>query len=84
MTHPIIRGLLHDSDLQQILWKQEFSKSFGKRFEEKQSCLMMTVQPNLPDIVQERLCQMVFEDFEFDAYAQVSSHSMVRFEAFAK
>ena len=74
----MIRGLLHDSDLQHILWKQEFTKSFGKRFDERSSCLVQTVQPNLPDIVQERLCQLVFEDFEFAAYSQVSSHAMIR------
>ena len=43
ITHPMIRGLLQDSDLQHILWKQEFSKSFGRKFDEKQSCLSLTV-----------------------------------------
>ena len=40
----------------------------------------MSVQPNLPDMVQERLCQMVFEDFEFESCAQVTSHSMIRMQ----
>ena len=78
VTHPIIRGLLQDSNLEHVLWKQDFAKSFGKRFDERQSCLVMTVQPNLPNVVQERLCQMVFEDLEFEACCQVTSHSMIR------
>lgn len=35
VTHPMVRGLLQDSNLQTILWKQEFSKSFGKKFDER-------------------------------------------------
>ena len=54
VTHPMIRGILQDSDLQSIIWKQEFAK-LGKKFDEKSSCLCMTVQPNLPDLVQERI-----------------------------
>ena len=50
VTHPMVRGLLQDSDLQSIIWKQEFTK-LGKKFDEKQSCLCMTVQPNLPELV---------------------------------
>ena len=38
----------------------------------------MTVQPNLPDIINTRIAEIVFEDLEFDAFAQVSSHSMIR------
>jgi hypothetical protein len=37
----------------------------------------MTVPPVLPDIVQTRLTEIVFEDLEFDAYSQVSSPSMI-------
>ena len=34
VTHPMIRGLLQDSDLQSIIWRQEFAK-LGKKFDEK-------------------------------------------------
>ena len=77
VTHPQVRGLLQDSDLQQILWKQEFSKLLGKKFDEKKHCLAMTVQPNLPDVVQERYLEVVFEDMEFDSHLQASTHSMI-------
>lgn len=43
ITHPIVRGLLQDSNLQNILFKHEFSKTFGKKFDERQSCLCLTV-----------------------------------------
>ena len=44
----------------------------------------MTVQPNLPDLCQERIAQIVFEDMEFNAYTQVTSHSMIREAAIAE
>jgi len=68
VTYPIIRGLLHDSDLESVIWKQEFAR-FGKKFDERVSCLVLTVPPVIPDVVQERLAEVVFEDFEFDAYS---------------
>ena len=42
------------------------------------SCLCLTLPPIVPDIVQNRLTEIVFEDFEFDAYLAVTSHSMIR------
>lgn len=68
ITNPLIRGLLHDSDLETMLWKQCFSK-YGRKFDEKVSCLCLTVPPVIPDIVQNRLLEVVFEDLSFDAYA---------------
>ena len=41
----------------------------------------MTVQPNLPDVVQERYLEVVFEDMEFDSHLQASTHSMVQLRA---
>jgi hypothetical protein len=38
----------------------------------------MTLPPVVPDIVNNRITEIVFEDFEFDAYLAVSSHSMIR------
>ena len=48
MTHPIIRGLLHDSDIETVLWKQVFSKF--KKLEERACCLAITLPPVMPDI----------------------------------
>ena len=76
ITYPIIRGLLHDSDLETVIWKQIFSKF--KKMEERASCLAMTLPPILPDIVQNRFAEIVFEDFEFDALFMSSTHSMIR------
>lgn len=42
---------------------------------------MLTVPPAIPDIVQSRLFEVVYEDFGFDAYSQVTSHSMIRLAA---
>ena len=44
----------------------------------------MTVQPNMPDMLNERIAEIVFEDLEFDAFAQVSSHSMIHQAAVAE
>ena len=76
ITYPIIRGLLHDSDLETVIWKQIFSKF--KKLEERTSCLAMTLPPVLPDIVRNRFSELVFEDFEFDALLMSSTHSMIR------
>ncbi|CDW72015.1 UNKNOWN [Stylonychia lemnae] len=76
ITYPIIRGLLHDSDLETVIWKQIFSKF--KKMEERASCLALTLPPVLPDIVQNRLAEIVFEDFEFDGLFMSSTHSMIR------
>jgi len=66
MEHAMARGLLFDSDLQATLWREGFSKI--KKFDSSQSCLSLALAPILPDIVQQRLGEMIFEDFGFDAY----------------
>ena len=38
----------------------------------------MTLPPVLPDIVSNRITEVVFEDFEFDAFFMSSTHSMIR------
>jgi len=79
ITHPIIRGLLHDSDLESLIWKQCFQRI--KKFDEKSSCLSLALPPVLPDVVEQRLFEMVFEDFEFDAFLRVSTHTMAMIAA---
>lgn len=49
-----------------------------KKLEERASCLAMTLPPVLPDIVSNRITEIVFEDFEFDALFLSSTHSMIR------
>jgi actin-related protein len=49
ITYPIIRGLLQDSDIETVIWKQVFSRF--KKLEERASCLAMTLPPILPEIV---------------------------------
>lgn len=39
---------------------------------------MTQPSPFLPDIVQNRLMEVVYEDFEFDAMMLTSTHSMIR------
>jgi actin-related protein len=39
------------------------------------------VPPVIPEIVQSRLLEVVFEDLDFDALSLVSSHSMIRLAA---
>ena len=34
VTHPLVRGLWHDSDVLCALWKQEFAKIGGRKFDE--------------------------------------------------
>jgi actin-related protein 6 len=82
VTYPVIRGLLHDSDIETVIWKQVFSKF--KKLEERASCLALTLPPLLPDIVQTRFAEIVFEDFEFDALFLASTHSMIREAAIAQ
>jgi hypothetical protein len=65
------RGLLHDSDLQEIIWQDQVSKI--KKFDASISSLSLTVAPVVPDIVQQRLGELVFEDMGFDAFSQVCS-----------
>jgi actin-related protein len=49
------------------IWKQEFTKIGGKKLDESESCLCLTVPPIIPDIMQSRIAEVVFEDFQFDA-----------------
>jgi actin-related protein 6 len=72
----VIRGLLHDSDIETVIWKQIFQKH--KKFEERVSCLCLTLPPFLPEIMLNRITEVAFEDFEFDALMLVTSHSMIR------
>jgi hypothetical protein len=44
------RGLLHDSDLQEIIWQDQFAKI--KKFDASISSLSLTVAPVVPDMVQ--------------------------------
>jgi len=44
------RGLLHDSDLQEIIWQDTFSKI--KKFDATISSLSLTTPPVVPDMVQ--------------------------------
>jgi len=76
ITYPIIRGLLQDSDIETVIWKQIFSRF--KKLEERVCSLALSLPPILPDIVQNRLAEVVYEDFEFDALLLASSHSMIR------
>jgi len=50
VTYPLIRGLLQDSDIETVIWKQIFSRF--KKFEEKNSCLALSLPPVLPELVQ--------------------------------
>ena len=79
LTFPLVRGLLHDSDIETMIWKKVMS-TFGKKkkgIDEKTSCLCLTTPPVLPDIVLERYGEMVFEDFGFDAFFKTSGGSMM-------
>ena len=67
ITNPIVRGLWHDTDMLSVIWKQEFTKIGGKKFDESESCLCLTVPPVIPDMVQTRIGEIVFEDFQFNA-----------------
>ena len=74
-------GLLHDSDAETIVWKQVFSqikklKKKGKALEEEESCLCMTTQPLIPDMILDRYAEIVFEDFNFNALYVSSGVSM--------
>ena len=62
VSRPLTRGILHDSDLQSVIWKKLFQQ-FGKKFDERSSCLCLTGPPLIPELVQERLAELVFEDF---------------------
>jgi actin-related protein len=76
ITYPIVRGLLQDSDIETVIWKQIFSRF--KKLEERACCLALSLPPILPDIVTNRFTEVAFEDFDFDALLLTSSHSMIR------
>ena len=76
ITYPLIRGLLQDSDIETVIWKQIFSRF--KKLEERASCLALSLPPVLPEIVENRFLEVAFEDFEFDALLMTSTHSMIR------
>jgi actin-related protein len=65
LQYPLARGLLHDSDAQSTIWTDYFSKL--KKFDASISSLSLTMAPVIPDIVQKRLSELVFEDLGFDA-----------------
>ena len=76
ITYPLIRGLMQDSDIETVIWKQIFSRF--KKLEEKASCLALSLPPIVPEVVQKRFAEVAFEDFEFDALFLSSTHSMIR------
>jgi len=49
ITYPLIRGLMQDSDIETVIWKQIFSRF--KKLEEKASCLALTLPLIVPEIV---------------------------------
>ena len=49
ITYPLIRGLMQDSEIETVIWKQIFSRF--KKLEEKASCLALTLPPIVPEIV---------------------------------
>ena len=51
ITNPLIRGLWHDSDMLSAIWKTEFNKIGGKKFDESESCFCLTVPPIIPDVM---------------------------------
>lgn len=65
LNQPMARGLLHDSDLQEVILLDTFSKI--KKFDASISSLSLTLPPVVPEMVQQRLAEMFFEDIGFDA-----------------
>ena len=60
IVHPQVRGLLQDSDIQSVIWRECFGKAIkkdGSLSDQKlieyaqESCLLMTAQPMLPDFI---------------------------------
>jgi len=72
----MIRGLLHDSDLQEMLWKQAFVLLGG--LSPHDSCLCISFSPYVPYEIKERYAQMAFEDLGFDALFLTMSANMVQ------
>jgi actin-related protein 6 len=75
--------------LQGLIWKEAFASliaqknvSDHKLLEHlQQKSLLMTVQPSLPFNVMERYAELIFEDFQFESFGMVTSHSMIRLAA---
>jgi len=72
----MIRGLLHDSDLQEVIWKQAFASIGG--VSPSDSCLCLAISPFAPTEIKERFAQMAFEDLGFDALYLTMTTNMVR------
>ena len=77
ISFPLVRGLLHDSDIESMVWKRIFSQLGKKKLDEKSSWFCLTTPPVLPDIVLERYGEVIFEDFGFDAFFKTSGQSML-------
>jgi hypothetical protein len=39
LTFPLVRGLLHESDIETIIWKEVFNQIYKKKFDAGSSCL---------------------------------------------
>lgn len=72
----MIRGLLHDSDLQEMLWKQAFSSIGG--VSPSDSCLCLAISPFAPNEIKERIAEMAFEDLGFDALYLTMTTNMIQ------
>eukprot|EP00826_Nyctotherus_ovalis_P037185 TRINITY_DN3377_c0_g4_i4.p1 TRINITY_DN3377_c0_g4~~TRINITY_DN3377_c0_g4_i4.p1 ORF type:complete len:278 (-),score=116.02 TRINITY_DN3377_c0_g4_i4:338-1171(-) len=72
----MIRGLLHDSDLQEMLWKQAFASLGG--VSPSDSCLCLAFSPFAPNEIKERVAEMAFEDLGFDALYLTMTTNMIR------
>lgn len=72
----MIRGLLHDSDLQEMLWKQAFVHLGG--VVPHDSCLCISCSPFVPYEIKERYAQMAFEDLGFDSLFLTMATNMVQ------
>ena len=76
--YPMIRGLLYDSDLQEMLWKQAFVQLGG--VSPHDSCLCVSCSPFVPYEIKERFAEMAFEDLGFDAlYLSMASNMVQQF-----
>ena len=72
----MIRGLLHDSDLQEMLWKQAFSSIGG--ITPSDSCLCLALSPFAPTEIKDRIAEIAFEDLGFDALYLTMTTNMVQ------
>ena len=78
-------GLLHDSDVETIIWKQIFNQLLPKHgITEAESCLCLTTPPIIPDMVLNRYGEMIFEDFGFGAFYKTTAALMAREQALSQ